>query len=529
MLKRFGIALIFLSVFGAALAQETHQYNGRLDATHEREEYKFLVQTGDAVLITTTVAEDEDLDTVLTLYDPAGELVAENDDASLGTRESRIAFLARMDGIYRVEISRYDNTTSGPYELNVTIGDSSILDYEIVLSGSPLTSDTEHFRFHYTESGGDAVDVDFLEAIQKAFEEAWKIEVDEMGWPPPPADEVMGGNALYDVYVMDSIGTGEEALGFASPELFVQDNPNTPEQEEYASTSYIAIDNDFNDLEFSENQDEVSVMRATAFHEFHHAIQFGFDGVEPHHWMGEATSTWMETVAAGKDQDATGYISTTFDYPELCLGTTAEDNSIMYGEWTFMQFLTDEFGKEAVHDLWRELADYEGFDALQQLLDRYGTTVAHEAARYRIKNLARDYKLAPLFDATVWLENTITGTGEWTYGESGSGVQELGANYFEFNAPDGVYDVELRGDNRKLTLWAIGLQKDGLDAIDLGRGGGFDSGVYQKLYLMVFNPVYDNDVEACEYTDYQIEVSPGKGTINPIDSVWNRAFFEELK
>jgi hypothetical protein len=373
------------------------------------------------------------------------------------------------------------------------------------------------------------VEADFLEAIQQAFEDSWKIEVDKMGWPPPPADEVMGGNALYDVYVMDSIGTGEEALGFASPELFLQDNPNTLEAEEYAATSYIAIDNDFNDLEFSENQDEISVMRATAFHEFHHAIQFGFDGAESHHWLAEATSVWIETVAAGKDQDATGYIATTFDYPELCLGTTAEDSSIMYGEWTFMQFLTDELGKDAVHDLWRELVDYEGFDALQQLFDEYGTTISHEAARYRIKNLARDYKLAPLFDATVWLENTITGTGEWTYGESGSGVQELGANYFAFNVPPGVYDVELRGDDRTLELWAIGLQKEGLDAIGLGRGGGFDSSIYQDMYLMVFNPSYDNDVEDCSYTDYQIEVSPGKGTINPVDSVWNRTYFEELK
>jgi hypothetical protein len=338
----------------------------------------------------------------------------------------------------------------------------------------------------------------------------------------------MGGNDLYDVYVMDSIGTGDEALGFASPELFLQDNPNTPEEEQYASTSYIAIDNDFADVEFYENQDEISVMRATAFHEFHHAIQFGFDGAESHHWFAEASSTWIETVAAGKDQDATGYVETAFGYPELCLGTTAEDNSIMYGEWTFMQFLTDEFGKEVVHDLWRELADYEGFDALESLFDRHSTTIPHEVAYYRIKNLARDYKLAPFFNATVWLENTVTETGEWTYGDSGSGVQELGANYFEFGAPPGIYDVELRGDDRTLELWAIGLREDGLDAIELGRGGGFDSGGYEKMYLMVFNPNYDNDVEDCSYTDYQIEVSAGKGTINPVDSVWNRTYFEEL-
>ncbi|MFN8451831.1 MAG: MXAN_6640 family putative metalloprotease [Anaerolineae bacterium] len=528
MLRKFWIALLLVTVCGVAQAQETQTYSGRLDASTPTQSYKFLLKTDDAVVITTTVPDD-DLDTVLRLYNPADELVAENDDASLGTRESRIAFIAREDGVYRVDVGRYDDSTSGSYDLEILVGDTSILEYGIEMSGTRETQDSEHFRFHYTRSGGDRVDLTFLEAIEQAFEDSWRVEVDQMNWPAPLADDAMGGNSLYDVYIMDSIGTGEEALGFTSPELFVGDNPNTPEKEEYASTSYIAIDNDFNDVEFGEDQDAVTVMRATAFHEFHHAIQFGFDGAEPHHWFAEATSTWMETVGAGKDQDATGYVATAFDYPELCLGTTAEDESIMYGEWTFMQFLTDEFGKEAVHDLWREIADYEGFDALDQLLSGYGTTIPHEVARYRIKNLARDYKLAPLFNATVWLENTITGTGIWTYGESGSGVQELGANYFEFSLPRGVYDVELRSADRHLELWAIGVQKSGLDAFALGRGGGINTNGYERVYLMVFNPTYDNNVDECVYTDYQISVTPGKGTTNPVDSTWNRAYFEALK
>lgn len=528
MLKKILIVLLVFAIVGVAQAQETQSYSGRLNSTTESQSYKFLLKADEAVVITTTVPDDN-LDTVLKLYNPSGDLVAENDDASLGTRESRIAYLAKVDGVYRVDVERYDQTSSGRYELEITVGDTSILEYGIDLSGTSQTRDSEHFRFHYTRSGGDAVTPPFLDAIVLAFEDSWRVEVDQMGWPAPPADESMGGNDLYDVYVMDSIGTGEDALGFTSPEVFVGDNPNTPDVEEYASTSFIAIDNDFDNVDFSRDQDAVTVMRATAFHEFNHAIQFGYDGAEPHHWMAEATSTWMETVGAGTDQDATGYVATAYDYPELCLGTTAQNESIMYGEWTFMQFLTDEFGKDAVQELWRDLAEYEGFDALDHLLAGYGTTIAHEAARYRIKNLARDYKLAPLFDATVWLENSITAPGVWTYGENGSGVQELGANYFEFRPPRGIYDVELRSRNRRLELWAIGLQKSGLDAIALGRGGGITNTSYERMYLMVFNPVYDNDVEDCSYTDYEISVAPGKGTTNPVDSVWNRTYFEPLK
>ncbi|MCC6804714.1 MAG: hypothetical protein IT319_17660 [Anaerolineae bacterium] len=528
MLKRIWIVLLFFAAAGIAQAQETQSYSGRLNSTTDTQSYKFLLKLDDAVVITTTVP-DGDLDTVLRLYSPSGELVAENDDATLGTRESRIAYIAREDGIYRVNVERYDSTTSGRFELEITIGGDSILEYGIDMSGTRQSVDSDHFRFHFTRSGGDAATPAFVDSIVQAFEDAWRIEIDQMGWPAPPTDDVMGGNNLYDVYIMDSIGTGEDALGFTSPEVFVGDNPNTPGIEEYASTSFIAIDNDFDAVEFSRDQNEVTVMRATAFHELHHAIQFGFDGAEPHHWLAEATSTWMETVAGGTDQDATGYVATAFDYPELCLGTTAQNESIMYGEWTFMQFLTDEFGKDTVQQLWRSIADYEGFDALDNLLEGFGTTVPLEVARYRIKNLARDYKLAPLFNATVWLENSITAPGVWTYGESGSGVQQLGANYFEFRAPRSVYDVELRSSNRRLELWAIGLQKSGLDAFALGRGGGINTNNYERMYLMVFNPAYDNNVNDCSYTDYQIAVMPGKGTTNPVDSVWNRTYFAPLK
>ncbi len=529
MLKKCLILVCCLVVFGVVQAQETHSYSGHLDATLDNKDYKFLLKSGDAVLIQTTIPGGDSLDTVLTLYNPNGDFVASNDDADVGTRASRIAFIAHEDGMYRVNVARYDNTTSGRYQLEITVGDLNVLDYNVSLSGTKLTRDTDHFRFHYTLSGRDAVDPNFLDAITSAFEDAWNIEINKMGWPAPPSDDVMGGNALYDVYVLDSIGTGEQALGYTSPELFVEDNPNTPETEHYAATSYIAIDNDFHDVEFLEGQTAQTVMRSTAIHEFNHALQFGFDGLEPHAWLAEATSTWMESVAAGKDQDATGYVATAFDYPELCLGTTAENGSIMYGEWTFMQFLTDEFGKNAVLDLWRQLADYDGFDAMDHLFARYGTTVPHEVARYRVKNLARDYKLAPLFKATVWLENTITATGEWTHRANDGGVQELGANYYEFKPTTGIYDVELRGDNHKLEIWAIGLAKDRLDAIDLGRGGGIDSSSYQKMYLMVFNPSYDNNVDQCSDTDYKIEVMPGKGTTNPVDSTWSRTYFEALK
>jgi hypothetical protein len=535
MLKNWLLALSVLIVASTgrappALAQEEEviTYPGSIDDDQEEMDFTVTLTEGDGVLVT-AAAQDGDLDTVVEVFNPDDERIANNDDGFPDSTDSRLAFTSNDSGIYRINVTRYDETSEGSFVLEITIGDVTLLDYPVELSGDMQTVDTENFRIHYTESGEDAVDLDFLNAIGKAFDDAYHVEIEQMGWPAPPSDDTMGGSDLYDVYVQNLINTEDDVLGYASSQNFVTDNPNTEEDEQYAATSYIAIDNDFDDLEFGDDQTDISLMRATAFHEYHHAIQFGFDGAELHHWFAEATSTWIETTGAGRDQDATGYVKTAFDYPELCFGTTAEDNSIMYGEWTFMQFLTDEFGDQAVHNLWHQIALYDGFDALEHFLNDNGTDVEQEVARYRLKNLARDYKLAPQFDATVWLENTITDVGEWTYDESGSGVQELGANYFEFDAPPGVYDVELHDENRKLLLWAIGLGPDGLDAFALGRGGGIDTQNYDRMYLMVFNPVYDNDVDDCSYSEYQIEVDPGKGTVNPVDSIWNAEYFEPLK
>ena len=66
------------------------------------------------------------------------------------------------------------------------------------------------------------------------------------------------------------------------------------------------------------------------------------------------------------------------------------------------------------------------------------------------------------------------------------------------------------------------------DLGDLGRGGGIDTTGYERMYLMVFNPLYDNDVDSCSYNDYQIEVLTGKGTTNPVIATLNRTYFEPL-
>ncbi|MDZ4763873.1 MAG: DVUA0089 family protein [Chloroflexota bacterium] len=540
MIRRVLILCILALMIAPTFAQESTVVTetGALNNDTPTRDYPLTLAAGDVVIITAEATRG-DLDTTLTLTDANGQVVANNDDRTPDILDSAIGYESPDGGSYTLTIARYDEAAGssyGEFRLTITTGDRNLfalLDEltGIELSGTRLTLDTEHFRIHYTLSGRDRVTDEYLQAVARAFEEFHRIEIGELGWAAPPLDGSMGGNDLYDVYIKDLIGRGEGALGYTSPRMIVGDNPNTPEVETNAAASLIAIDNDFDD---TETDNRLGLMRATIAHEYHHAIQFGYDTSDAHGWFYEATAAWMETKAAGKEQDATDYIEYAYQYPELCFGTDTDpqQGQLMYGEWTFMQMLEDDFGDSAVRDVWRNLAFQDGFAALGEMLSAHGETVVSTVARYRLKNLARDYELAPLFNATVWRENMITDLGRWSY--TGSGIQELGANYFELQVPPGAYYIGLINDGGALEVWGVGVTlsegEEGakLDAIPLGRGGAFDTTGYDYTYVMVFNPTYDENVSVCDYADYDVDVTPAKSARNLARYSFDARFFAPL-
>lgn len=527
--------LLFVVVAGVGLASaQDLTYSGYIDGAVPSKSYTFEMQAGQSALITAE-ATSGDLDTYLTLYDPSGVSVAENDDRSAGEiLDSALGYTAAVGGTYTITVSRYEpGDSSGNFVLNITIGDESVLAgldslLRVRLSGPELVYDTEHFRVHYTFDGEDATNEIYLDHVVRTMEEIWRIQIERLGWPVPPPDDTRGGDERFDIYLVDLIGDGDGIFGYASPEDNFGDNPNTPTVEVYATSSYLAIENDFAEVA-ADDAEAVQLMRATAAHEFHHAIQFGYDINDAHNWYYEATAVWMEVITFYKEEDATGYVEYNYEYPELCFGTTADpgDGQLQYGDWLFLQSLSDVHGVEIVPKLWANIGEYEGFEALERTLARYDDDLPTAVARYRVQNLVRDYDLAPEFRATVWLENTIDAPGRWTF--TGQGIQELGANYFAFYMPPGVYQISLSGDSGGLQLWAIGIQGTQAVEIPLGRGGILSTQGYDYVYLMVFNPVYDEDVNDCVYGSYMIEVRPASGQPAVSTHTWDAANFQPLQ
>lgn len=489
----------------------TTTYEGNISNQTSEIFYPITLQPGQAVLVTMAAANaDDNLDSYLELYD-GDQIVAGNDDQNLAIIiDSAMGYISREGGDYRIRATRYpDSQTTGDFVLEVQIGPPELLQRlnelitRVELSGDELLHETEHFLIHYTLRGADRTTESYVSAVAQTAEDVYEIEIEQMGWAKPPEDGAMGGDDRYDIYLSDLIGAGEGAFGITTPEFVVGDNPNSEAIETTAGTSYFRMDNDFD----ATSGDPISLMRATLGHEYHHSIQFGYDQQETANWFFESTSSWIETSAMGKDEDATGYVEYAYNYPELCLGYVSDDNSqLQYGQWTFMEHLVQLYGPNAVRDLWDAVRTEDSFTALATMLRAHTATVPEVAASYRLRDLARDYDLAPRFQATVWRENVIDSAGRYTY--TGQGIQELSANYFAFTATPGIYRAVMLNDRGRLQLWGAGINTDTgmMDAIPLGSDGSFDTTPYDDFYLMVFNPLYDDDVSDCSYYDYDIQV-----------------------
>lgn len=530
---------IFMIVFGfgaGLVAAQDDYYSGKLGSSNPSDDYRFILQAGESVLITAE-AVSGDLDTVVKLVDPSGAIVGENDDQNDDSLDSALGFTASVEGTYVLTVSRYDGVNNGgDYRLHIAVGDDTVLEPLIELttlrlSGPQELINTEHFRIHYTLRGDDATTVEYAQAVADTMEEVWHVQIEELGWPAPISDGSMGGSSQIDVYLTNLLGSGSGAMGVSRPGDLYGDNPATVAIEEYASYGLMELDNDFVEIEGKE-YDPIKLMRTTAAHEFNHLVQFGFDANDPDHWYFEATASWSETNTFPKDQDATGYVDYSYEYPELCLGSTSDPSGglLMYGEWMFMQSLADAYGRNVIQELWANIAETDGYTPLENTIAAYDETLPQAVARYRLQNVARDYKFATFLDddAILWLEDNINRDGR--YAPTSDGVQELGANYYAIDM-SGSVDVSLVGDNGRLELWVLGVHgTEDAEAFRLGRTGTVDTTGYDHTYLMVFNPDYNDSPDDCSYVNYTLRVASGTGTMpTSPDLTFNARYFLPLK
>ena len=212
-----------------------------------------------------------------------------------------------------------------------------------------LLSPSGRFRIHYDTEGRHAVSPkdddangipDYIDLALVVLDSTWVLEVEQLGYNPPPADNGLGGGDEYDAYVID---IGGRYYGYAYPET------------SGATTySHLEIDNNFTDPGYKQTRG-LDALRVTIAHEFHHAIQFGYYAGQDGSWWQESTSTWMEEVAYPHIDDYLQYLTYFLSEPRRALNSGPYGSLHTYGSAIFSHFLNQRYGRELNRLIWEEV------------------------------------------------------------------------------------------------------------------------------------------------------------------------------
>ncbi|MFQ6008756.1 MAG: MXAN_6640 family putative metalloprotease, partial [Candidatus Zixiibacteriota bacterium] len=219
------------------------------------------------------------------------------------------------------------------------------------------------FKVHYTTTGPHAVYnvsrdsdhdgvPDYVEQVAMILDSVYEHIIDTLGYPEPPKDDFYpsGGDDRYDVYLRDTSGG---VFGVTYP-----DSEWVGGTGAYRSTSFLQIDNDYQEAEFrAYNNRPLDAVRVTCAHEFFHAVQFGIDsrefeesqGVQRSYWM-EMSATWMEEEIYDNINDYYTYLPYFFTVPRQSLQSFG--NYHEYGSVVFAIFLSEKFGRDIIKDIW---------------------------------------------------------------------------------------------------------------------------------------------------------------------------------
>ena len=223
-----------------------------------------------------------------------------------------------------------------------------------------------HFNIHYSNSllSGDHPDLtdadhngvpDWVETVAAVFDNVYAVEVKGMGFRSPPVIK-------YDVYLLDLVS--QRAYGFTDDVY----DPNYPPTGVVSVASYIEIDKAFTDPMFTVDgtYTPVEMLEVTAAHEYHHAIQFGYNYYfDP--TFAEMTSTWMEDEVYDGVNQSYEYLPSYLPQASTIAIDAPEDGGSEYGRWVFNRYLAESHSHAPTQ---------QSSDFLRAVWERIGSTPA---------------------------------------------------------------------------------------------------------------------------------------------------------
>lgn len=434
------------------------------------------------------------------------------------TQTRPVIFSERLDGLQLLPDLTIDPPTLSPDDHD-----------RPRLSGTMYVLDTENFRIHYTWDGEDGVPSaestdsghpDYAIEVARAMEYSWFASIVHFGWAAPPPDFGLGGDDRYDVYLMNIMD--EDYAGYTDSDYdnpVIGDNPNSPLIEQASTHTHIVLDNDYlEDYDYEEDgsypEDALNYMRSTAAHEFHHAIQFGYDGEEPHDWVWEATSTWIEEELFDSVNDPIYSLDSVIKSPDSCQlaeGGEQHDDDLdrWYGMWIFMRHLSEQYGHDIVLRLWEHIVDLDGYDAWDTLLAEYDTTFEDVFLDYSVALLTRNFEEGLRYP-TVAMEGSAV-LDDWF--TPTDGAHQLGADYIELPFQQSI-SVTL--DAEGMLGAVVGIAEGESFVYPMWNGEvSLDSSGHERTYVIVMNLERAVNARNCLSSDYHLYVAAGGSAQQP--------------
>jgi hypothetical protein len=239
-----------------------------------------------------------------------------------------------------------------------------------------------NFVLHYDETGVHAVSLvdldnngypDYIDSAAAIFDSVWRIEVDQMGYLPPP-DQNGNPAVPYPIYISSMIDVHYPQQYYGETVPSFVDIPSLPGVN---YTSYILVDNDYEGYD----TEGLDGLRVTAAHEFHHAIQLGYNVRWEDAYFYEMTSTWMEEVVYPDINDYLNYLDDFF----YSVSNESFDNYsgyFPYANSLYLQMLEAKYEREVVKKIWDNMKSEEPIKAISDVLETYNGSWSSSLGEY---------------------------------------------------------------------------------------------------------------------------------------------------
>ncbi len=248
-------------------------------------------------------------------------------------------------------------------------------------------SPSGRFRVHYDTTGNNTpalLNADqtqalpntyeaYVDSVGAVFDYCWTFQIDSLGYNPPAPHLGPSGNPEYDIYIEN---IGPDTFGYTNwdDSTQVASPPNSAPH----YWTYTVVDNDF--LEFRTKG--IDALRATAAHEFQHAIHLGGYGLWDlrDEFFFELSAGWMEGVTFPFVHDYFYDVAEYFTGFRDANGSLPFFNNSQYGSerGIWGQFIAKRFGRDMMRKIWEFEIKEDVMHAINDALMTQGSDMRTE-------------------------------------------------------------------------------------------------------------------------------------------------------